>query len=133
MINLGKTSTNLSQGGGGVQKHCSNCFVTHPRRNCTSKKVLWTQYVLIVMEKHPQIPSKLYGKCWKVIKDEFGPIIEEGPETIPRKNSSTEPQTEVRSQNPKGNDTMLSHEEEEENLSDLLTLSAYINPARAAF
>ena len=29
------------------------------------------------MEKHPEIPSELYGQWWKVISDEFGPIIEE--------------------------------------------------------
>ena len=37
----------------------------------------WTKYVLNFMEKFPEIPSKLYGKWWKVINDEFGEITEE--------------------------------------------------------
>ena len=38
---------------------------------------MWTRFVLNFMEKHPEIPSELYGQWWKVISDEFGPIIEE--------------------------------------------------------
>ena len=36
-----------------------------------------TRYVLNFMKKYPEIPSKLYGRWWKFINDEFGEIIED--------------------------------------------------------
>ena len=76
----------------GVQKLCSNCFGAHARRNCRSEKVAWTRYVLNFMEKFPESPSKLYGRWWKVINDEFGEIIDEGEQETNTKES--EPPTD---------------------------------------
>ena len=32
------------------------------------------------MEKHPEIPSDLYGRWWKVINDEYGEIVQTNEE-----------------------------------------------------
>ena len=129
----------------GVQKLCSNCFGTHPRRNCRSEKVAWTRYVLNFMEKYPEIPSEMYGRWWKVINDEFGEIIEEGIEQTEENQSAQNPPTEE----PERNETSArSHsnkqpnygqsrerltKDEENNLADYLNLGMSIREARAAF
>ena len=65
----------------GVQKLCNNCYGPHPRRNCRSDKVPWTQYVLKFMETHPEVPKEFYGRWWKIINEEYGEIVNESDET----------------------------------------------------
>ena len=132
----------------GVEKLCSNCFGTHPRRNCRSEKVAWTRYVLNFMEKHPDIPSEHYGRWWKVINDEFGEIIPEGgnieqtnevPSTLePPSANSESTSTHVdqsrtaRKQNIRSTEARPTREEEN-NLSEYLSLGMSIKEAREAF
>ena len=137
----------------GVQKLCSNCFGTHPRKNCRSEKVPWTRYVLNFMERNPDIPSELYGRWWKVINDEFGEIITgddqitQGAEnTNPRPVSAMESEpaeTQINQQQTTThrNTTRTDQHrknprltrEEEENLADYLNLGMSINEAKEAF
>ena len=128
----------------GVKKLCSNCFGTHPRRNCRSDKVPWTRYVLNFMEKNPEIPPKLYGRWWKVINDEFGEIVEENEQEIQqdshaeslyqtqRQSRPSEPSNNQATNIPNQTKSGLSRTEEE-NLSDYLQLGMSIKDARAAF
>ena len=129
----------------GVQKLCSNCFGTHPRRNCRSEKVPWTRYVLNFMEKHPEIPPELYGRWWKVINDEFGEIIEENGneerETMPQTdhniressaNTATGSNQEPSQQHREKNNQRLTRVEES-NLADYLSIGMSIEEAREAF
>jgi hypothetical protein len=132
----------------GVQKLCSNCFGAHQRRNCRSSKVSWTRYVLNFMEKHPEIPSELYGRWWKVINDEFGAIIEEEESDLQaNENSAAPPSSETRNEpersannehQPKTSRVINSQnqrlsKEEEEQLAEYLHLGMTIKDARAAF
>ena len=132
----------------GVQKLCSNCFGLHQRRNCRSEKVAWTRYVLNFMEKHPEIPSEMYGRWWKVINDEFGTIIEEdenevsvaqGPDA-PQRNAeniqTSRPSNTQERPQPKQTELIVKTRltrEEENNLADYLSLGMSINDARNAF
>jgi hypothetical protein len=128
----------------GVQKLCSNCFGTHPRRNCKSEKVPWTRYVLNFMEKNPEIPPELYGRWWKVINDEFGEIVEESGnderETVQTENQETNPRKDRHQESSNYGEARAQKESrmsltrrEEENLSDYLNLGMTIDDARAAF
>ena len=143
----------------GVQKLCTHCYGPHPRRNCRSEKVPWTQYVLRFMEKNPKIPSELYGRWWKVINDEFGEIVgeENGPENTNEDRFSFLDQLEEnQNQNDKAAETVTGiqrqHElqtrsgpskeiaqklyklttEEEKTLSNYLELGMTLNEARDA-
>jgi hypothetical protein len=140
----------------GVQKLCNNCYGPHTRRNCRSEKVPWTQYVLKFMEKHPEIPSDLYGRWWKVINDEYGEIVQTNEEPIAANNDqysyldrqddcsggcqteltktnqnesqpTTKPQTEV------GQKLYQLSTEEENNLSVYLELGMSLNEAREQY
>ena len=128
----------------GIQKLCSNCFGPHPRRVCRSEKVAWTRYVLDFMEKNRDIPSDLYGRWWDVINKEFGEIIEEEQESNAPEGTVSEsrPERETTERNdherererhqPERHPPRLSRQEEE-NLSDYLSLGMTISEARLAF
>ena len=132
----------------GVQKLCSNCFGAHQRRNCRSSKVSWTRYVLNFMEKHPEIPSEMYGRWWKVINDEYGAIIEEeDADSQAKESSNVPPPSEPRytAEKPASNEYQSTttqdkdrqkrglSKEEEEKLADYLHLGMTLEDARAAF
>ena len=139
----------------GVQKLCNNCYGPHPRRNCKSAKVPWTQYVLKFMEKNPEIPSHLYGRWWKIINEEYGEIVEED-ETVQlsRNESSNAPSTDVivlenqhsaetqesvalqttsKSKKATGSKLYQLTREEEDNLSGFLGMGMSLNEARNHF
>jgi hypothetical protein len=100
------------------------------------------------MEKHPEIPSELYGRWWKVINDEYGAIIEEDesdPQII--ESSIAPPSSETRNvperstrndyQPTTTRDNNCQNEglskDEEEQLADYLHLGMTLKDARAAF
>ena len=138
----------------GLQKLYTNCYGAHTRRNCRSEKVPWTQYVLRFMEKHPEIPSDLYGRWWKVINDEFGEIVPENDEAETEQMESepscnyiehnmNPPQavsaSAIVQQVPKEKQSEVGQKlykltpEEEENLSAYLGLGLTLNEAREQF
>ena len=100
------------------------------------------------MEKHPEIPSEMYGRWWKVINDEYGAIIEEENEDSQAKESSSAqlpPETRYTAEKHASNESQnattqdknrqkqsLSRDEEEK-LSDYLHLGMTLEDARAAF
>ena len=125
----------------GVQKLCSNCFGTHPRKNCRSDRVSWVAYCLRFMETHKEISQELYGKWWKVVNDHYGEIIEEGneeeladqPELINSEPSNkqaptTHQRSDTTSRQSEGREKLT--REEEDNLSDYLKLGMSIQEAR---
>ena len=108
------------------------------------------------MEKHPEIPSDLYGRWWKVINDEYGEIVQTNEEPIAANNDqysyldrqddrsggcqteitktnqiesqpTTKPQTEV------GQKLYQLSKEEENNLSVYLELGMSLNEAREQY
>ena len=88
------------------------------------------------MERHREIPSDLYGRWWKVINDEFGPIIEDDEENEVQEQPPAQQHTRTFTETtrPKVNnpERTLSNQEEE-NLSEYLSINMTISEARAAF
>ena len=100
------------------------------------------------MENHKEISQELYGKWWKVVNDHYGEIIEEGNEeeladqpelSNPEPSNQRAPTIHQRSEAAtRHNETATRHnegaekltKEEEENLSDYLTLGMSIEEAR---
>ena len=125
----------------GVQKLCSNCFGTHPRKNCRSDRVSWVAYCLRFMENHKEISQELYGKWWKVVNDHYGEIIEEENDedlADQPKQSNDHPATQQAPTIQQGSETTTRQsergevltKEEEDNLSDYLKLGMSIEEAR---
>ena len=54
----------------GEQKLCTNCFGTHHRRNCQSRKVQWIDYIKKFMRNNPNVPEEHYGKWTEIIANE---------------------------------------------------------------
>ena len=126
----------------GVTKLCPNCFGAHARKNCKSEKVTWIQYVLRFMENNPDIPPEYYGKWWKIVNEEFGEIITEGEENVPREQNTAEQDIQAPSnrteQNPSESQTTRSTtpkltKDESDNLADYLGIGMSIDEAREAF
>ena len=46
----------------GMQKLCNGCYGNHLRRDCTSQKVSWNDYIGIFKNENPDIPESFYGK-----------------------------------------------------------------------
>lgn len=64
----------------GIEKMCTHCYRGgHLKKNCKNEKVPWINYVKTFMDKNTQIPSEMYGRWWKVVKNEFThqPVVEE--------------------------------------------------------
>ena len=93
------------------------------------------------MENHKEIPQEIYGKWWKVVNDHYGEIIEEGneeeqtdqPELLNPQPSNQQAPTirqssESTTKHNEGAEKLT--KEEEENLSDYLTLGMSIEEAR---
>ena len=53
----------------GIRKLCTNCFGGHLRKNCSSPKVQWVEYVSDFMSKYNHIPEESYGKWSKIVKE----------------------------------------------------------------
>ena len=46
----------------GMQKLCNGCYGHHIRKDCSSDKISWHDYVGIFMQENPDIPLDFYGK-----------------------------------------------------------------------
>jgi hypothetical protein len=52
----------------GIQTLCTDCFGHHNKRNCHSKKVPWTKYIIRFKLAHPNFPMGIGGhKPWRTL------------------------------------------------------------------
>ena len=78
----------------GIQRQCPNCFGPHPKSNCHSKKITWTDYITLFKTKHPEIEHSLCDRKSGALNPNQGNVTKEPSSSPPPGGASSSAETD---------------------------------------